>query len=142
MVGVSVLSFLTALNTSNRQSIALKQELAREHLDTVLDKSMDSSLCACHFDSSRDSSLTLNTVDLSDIELDNIRTGCDFSSMDNILIAENMDIGGGVQIDKIKVTGLALRGGIRYEGNLTVSYSVSGGMRALRTSGNSHGAFS
>ena len=131
------------ISAQSRESRFIQQQVANTSLKNfvsrVLQKS-NSNTCTCLFNPSErspvssDAASTIDTTGghIDDITLNEIRSGCDFSSTKNIVAQSGGDLEGGLMtVDSIKVTSLQPTGEPnQYQGNLTLTYD--GGVRAIR----------
>ena len=99
--------------------------------------------CTCHFHQTVSPSApgpfnidTTITEDQTshDINLGSFRSSCDFSSDNNIIVADNKEVKGssGMTVESVKVTEIRRSGGNAYQGVLTVGFKGSGLVRAIR----------
>ena len=119
-------AILTMMNFQNKSSQSLSQKMETISLKTYIVQILsDPSKCACQ--------LTPFTLDLSggtipDIDLITLRSTCDLTSLDNIIVDAGVSLKGmpGVTIDEVKISKIAYGGtGDTYLGDLVVTYNSS-----------------
>ncbi len=136
VISMASLSLVSMQVSQKKQSLALKQKLAHIGLGAFITKVFYSGVCSCHFHAeintgAPEGSLfldTSNTDVASSIPLESIRTGCEFSGNDNVIVRANEEVvrSGGLVVGDIIVKDLLATGSSDvYSGNLVVSYTES-----------------
>ncbi len=130
IMSTSMLSFLSRLNISHKETNELAKKFRSRSIEMVVNQLMDNDRCSCHFDPTKNtetstSSLSINTVQPQDISLGSIRSGCDFTSSNNIFLKNGTSVGEGLVVDKIKVSSIkaATNSQNVFNGNIVISYS-------------------
>ncbi len=139
VIGMAALSFVSMEVSQKKESILLKQRLTHIGLESFITQTLYTGTCSCHFDPTVNTSaaagtLNLNTSTLADINLQSIRTGCAFSSDDNVILKVNKEVPDsvGLIVSRIAVKNLTPTGSTdEYSGNLVVNYTKSSQKRLL-----------
>ncbi len=141
IMSVSMLSFLSKINIGTKEVKHLSKKIQRQNIELAVGKLMDSEKCTCHFDPTQNTnisstSLGINTSTSEDIPLGALRTGCDFSLTNNILIQDGSSLGKGLVVDKVKVSNIRSEEGSseNFLGDLTITYANEGRPEAFRPS--------
>ena len=130
IIGLTTLSLLSALNIGVKQIKQSEESLSVNNARPIIEKLMTVENCSCHFDPSQNTStrdsLSINTLASDEIDLGVLRTGCDFSSDNNIVLKPGKEIGGGLTVSEVKVSDIQANSGSteHYSGNLIVTYDT------------------
>ena len=143
-MGIVFSAMISMLSVQHKELKSIKQQLLSMNLKHFILQTMTKlSNCTCHFHQTVSPSApgpfnidTTITEDQTshDINLGSFRSSCDFSSDNNIIVADNKEVKGssGMTVESVKVTEIRRSGGNAYQGILTVGFKGSGLVRAIR----------
>ena len=143
IISIAFFALVSLQVAQQREVKTMKPSLSSASLKALIMKLFVSpELCGCHFDATQNtsipagSSLTIDTTIPSrqEIDLGSLRKGCDFSSVDNILLESgSMALSDPhLVVDSVKVSDILFTGTEdRYSGNLVVQYDQESFVRAL-----------
>jgi hypothetical protein len=133
MIAVAILASIMAITTQvislQKQVLHTKRRLSARNIESAIRLSLNSAdTCACHFSSANPAAVDL-TVDttigagaaLQNLNLPEVRAGCDFSSAaDNLLASTNPAAALEQRVESISIRGLQNISGNRYGGQLQI----------------------
>ena len=135
MYAFSVTSIIVEQQKESRKA---QDSLTKLNLKPLFLNIFDSEICKCHLDASQNtsiptgSSLMIDTTGslIDDIDLGSLRSGCDFTSSDNIIIESGKPllVTPGLLVDSVSLTQIAPIEGAQdeYLANLTIQYEREG----------------
>ena len=137
IVGTSLLTLVSMMVEQEKGTKILRQQVASANLKSFLTKVFVSSeVCGCHFDATQNTPLPPSSFNIdttvptpSEINLESLRSSCDFSSADNIIAEVEKEISGGLglTVNSIKISEIHPTGTEgRYSGHLIVNYENQG----------------
>ena len=120
---------------------ALSQKMASLNLNQLMVRILQNPQnCSCHLDGSVNTTaagpLTINTQVAThpDLNLGAFRSGCDFSSTDNVIAMDGQEIAdsGGLKIQSVRVTDILSTGTPNeYSGTLVVDFDRDSAVRGI-----------
>ena len=127
IMGFSMSALVSLMVRQEKGGVDLGHRFDNARLQqSLLSAMMNSEICTCHFVVDSGSTVTLDTQGLGDIPMGFVRSSCDFSSQDNILVEAGVHVPGSsaLMVENIKVTDIKFTGTAdRYSGNLSVEYN-------------------
>ena len=143
-MGIVFSAMISMLSVQHKELKSIKQQLLTMNLKHFILQTMTkTSNCTCHFHQTVSPSApgpfnidtTITDEQTShDINLGSFRSSCDFSSDNNIIVADNQEVKGssGMTVESVKVNEIRRSGGEVYQGVLTVGFKGRGLVRAIR----------
>ena len=140
VIAICITSLTSLMVSQEKGGQNLRQQMAISTITASLVKSiMDSKTCSCNFNFTQNMSMTANelsiqTSGVSEIQMDALRTSCDFDSSENILIEKGAEVKGGegLVVKEIKVSNIYPTGSDDlYLGELMVIYALRNSAKFL-----------